>query len=70
MYKEIKLVCGYRADVIAENTILVEFKSVESINPIHEAIVLTYLKFSMIKVGLLINFNVTQLKNGIKRFIF
>ena len=70
VYKEIKLECGYRADIIVENKILVELKSVEAINPIHEAIVLTYLKFSMIRVGLLINFNVTHLKNGIKRFVF
>jgi GxxExxY protein len=69
VYKEIKLECGYRVDIIIENKILVELKSVDAINPIHEAIVLTYLKFSTIRVGLLINFNVTQLKNGIKRFV-
>jgi len=69
VYKEIKLECGYRVDIIIENKILVELKSVDAINPIHEAIVLTYLKFSTIRIGLLINFNVTQLKNGIKRFV-
>ena len=69
VYKDIKLECGYRVDIIIENKILVELKSVDAINPIHEAIVLTYLKFSTIRVGLLINFNVTQLKNGIKRFV-
>ena len=69
VYKEIKLECGYRVDIIIENQILVELKSVDAINPIHEAIVLTYLQFSTIRVGLLINFNVTQLKNGIKRFV-
>jgi GxxExxY protein len=69
VYKDIKLECGYRADIIVENKILLELKSVDAINPIHEAIVLTYLKFSTIRVGLLINFNVTQLKNGIKRFV-
>jgi len=69
VYKEIKLECGYRADIIVENKILIELKSVDAIIPIHEAIVLTYLKFSKIKVGLLINFNVTLLKNGIKRFV-
>ncbi len=69
VYKEIKLECGYRADIIVKNKILIELKSIDAINPIHEAVVLTYLKFSKIKVGLLINFNVTQLKNGIKRFV-
>ncbi len=69
IYKEIKLECGYRADLIVEKKILVELKSIEILNPIHEAIVLTYLKFSEIKVGLLINFNVTKLKDGIKRYI-
>ena len=69
VYKEIKLECGYRVDIIIENKILVELKSVDAINPIHEAIVLTYLKFSTIRIGLLINFNVTQLKIGIKRFV-
>lgn len=69
-YKSIKLECGYRADIIVEKKLLVELKSIEALNPIHEAIVLTYLKFSEIKVGLLINFNVTKLKDGIKRYIF
>lgn len=70
VYKEIKLECGYRADIIVEKKILLELKSIEALNAIHEAIILTYLKFSEIKVGLLINFNVTKLKDGIKRYIF
>jgi GxxExxY protein len=70
VYKSIKLECGYRADIIVEKKILLELKSIEALNPIHEAIILTYLKFSKIKVGLLINFNVTKLKDGIKRYIF
>lgn len=70
IYKEIKLDCGYRIDILVEDMVLVELKSVDAINPVHEAQVLTYLKFSKVKVGLLINFNVAILKDGIKRFIY
>jgi len=69
IYKEIKLDYGYRIDILVEDTVLIEIKAVDSINPVHEAQVLTYMKFSNVKVGLLINFNVAILKNGIKRFI-
>lgn len=69
VYKEIKLDCGYRIDLLVNNEILVELKCIESINPVHSAQVLTYMKFAQIKIGLLINFNVTVLKNGIKRFV-
>ena len=69
MYKDINLDCGYRIDILVEDTIIVELKSVDAINPVHEAQILTYLKFSGKKIGLLINFNVTLLKNGLKRFI-
>lgn len=69
IYKEIKLDYGYRIDILVEETVIVELKAVDSINPVHEAQVLTYMKFSNVKVGLLINFNVAILKNGIKRFI-
>jgi len=66
--KEIKLDCGYRIDILVENLVVVEFKVVEEFNPVHEAQMLTYLKFSNKPVGLLINFNVTVLKNGLKRY--
>lgn len=69
VYKEIKLDCGYRADLIVENEVVVELKAQEAILPVHEAQILTYLRFANKKIGLLMNFNVTVLKNGIKRFI-
>jgi GxxExxY protein len=68
IYKEIKLDCGYRIDILVENTVIIELKTVDAFNPVHEAQVLTYLKFADKKVGLLINFNVTLLKNGVKRY--
>ncbi|MBN2020722.1 MAG: GxxExxY protein [Sedimentisphaerales bacterium] len=68
-YKGLKLDSGYRIDVIVENGVIVELKSVEKVLPIHEAQILTYMKLSGIKVGLLINFNVIKLKEGIKRFV-
>lgn len=69
IYKEIKLECGYRIDILVENTVVVELKTVEAFNDVHEAQVLTYMKFAMKPVGLLINFNVVLLKNGIKRYV-
>jgi len=69
IYKEIKLKCGYRMDILVEDIIVVELKSVDQLAAIHDAQILSYLKFSNKKVGLLINFNVTLLKNGIRRFI-
>jgi GxxExxY protein len=69
VYKEIKLECGYRIDIVVENSIVLELKVVDCINPVHEAQILTYMKFSDKTLGLLINFNVTVLKNGIKRFV-
>ena len=68
IYKEIKLECGYRIDILVENRVIIELKSIDAIAPIHEAQILTYMKFSSKKIGLLINFNVTLLKNGIKRY--
>ncbi len=67
VYKDIKL---YRIDLMVENSVVVELKVVDELNPVHEAQVLTYLNFSGKKIGLLINFNVTTLKEGIRRFIF
>ena len=69
-YKQIKLDCGYRIDLLVDNRIVVELKSVDQLLPIHEAQILTYLKLSGVSVGLLINFNVTVLKKGVRRFIF
>jgi len=69
IYKEIKLEVGYRIDLIVENKVLVEIKSVEALNDIHTAQVLTYLKLSGCKLGLLINFNVLRVKDGIKRLV-
>lgn len=69
IYKDVKLDCGYRIDVLVENKIIIELKSVDEFHPVHEAQILTYMKFAEMKIGLLINFNVTKLKNGIKRYI-
>jgi GxxExxY protein len=69
VYEEVKLECGYRIDLMVEKQVVVEIKAVESLNDVHLAQVLTYLKLSSCRIGLLINFNVTTLKNGIKRLI-
>ena len=66
-YKGSKLECGYRIDLLVANTVVVEVKSVETLLPIHEAQLLTYLKLGGWKIGLLINFNVPLLKQGIRR---
>jgi GxxExxY protein len=69
IYEDIKLDCGYRIDLMVENKLIVETKSVEMLNDIHLAQVLTYLKLAKCQLGLLINFNVLLLKDGIKRVI-
>jgi len=69
VYEEVKLDIGYRIDIIVEDKFIIEVKSVESLNDVHLAQVLTYLKLSNCKLGMLINFNVTLIKNGIKRII-
>ncbi len=69
VYEEVKLECGYRVDLIVENKVIVEIKAVECLNPIHSVQLLTYLKLSHCKLGLLLNFNVLQLKDGIKRVV-
>lgn len=69
VYKDLKLEAGYRLDLLVEGRIVVELKAVEALAPIHEAIVLTYLRLSGCRLGLLINFNVPVLKDGIRRFI-
>jgi GxxExxY protein len=69
VYSEVKLECGYRVDIMVEDKVIVEIKSVEALADIHTAQVLTYLKLANCKIGLLMYFNVTLLKNGIKRCI-
>ncbi|MCX6339927.1 MAG: GxxExxY protein [Candidatus Aureabacteria bacterium] len=68
-YKGIRLDCGYRIDMVVDKKLIVEIKSVEEIMGIHEAQLLTYMKLAKIEVGLLINFNVAILKEGLKRFV-
>lgn len=70
IYDEIKLDAGYRIDLMVNKSVTVELKSVEAINDVHIAQLLTYLKLSDVKLGLLINFNVNDLKQGIRRFVF
>lgn len=69
VFDDILLDCGYRMDLLVENEVIVELKSVDAFTDVHFAQVLTYLRFSHKKVGLLINFNVKSLKDGIKRFV-
>src|SRR6266704_2807888 len=64
VYKGVKLECGYRIDLLVDHRVVLELKAIEQIAPIHEAVVLTYLKLSGINVGLLINFHVAILKDG------
>ena len=68
-YKGIKLDCGYRMDIVVNNKVIIELKCVDKITPVHEAQLLTYLRLSNIKVGLIINFYTAVLKNGIKRLV-
>jgi GxxExxY protein len=69
VYEEVKLECGYRMDLLVERSVVVEVKSVEALVPVHAAQTLSYLRLSGCKLALLINFNVTVLKDGIRRFI-
>jgi len=69
IYKDIKLDHGYRIDLLVENKVVIEIKTVEFLNDVHTAQVLTYMKLGNYKLGLLLNFNVKLLKEGIKRFI-
>ena len=69
IYEEIRMDCGYRLDLIIENKLIVEIKAVEGLNDIHLAQVLTYLKVSGCRLGLLMNFNVLKVKDGIRRII-
>lgn len=69
IYEEVKLEVGYRIDLLVENKVVIEVKSVEALNDVHLAQALTYLKLNNYKLGLLINFNVSLLKNGLKRIV-
>jgi len=69
VYEDVKLDAGYRIDLLVENSVIVELKSVEALNDIHTAQILTYMKLSNVHLGLLINFNVKDLKQGIRRFV-
>jgi len=69
VYKGVKLECGFRLDLLVEDTIVIELKSVEAIALVHEATILTYLRLSHHRIGLLINFNVAILKEGVRRYI-
>jgi len=69
LYKSVRLDCGYRLDVVIEDRVIVELKTVERMMPIHEAQMLTYLKLSGIRTGLLLNFNSAALKDGIRRLL-
>jgi GxxExxY protein len=68
VYKEVKQECGYRMDFLVAGNVVVELKAVDGFAPVHEAIVLTYLRLSGCRLGLLINFNVPILKDGIRRY--
>ena len=69
VYKEVKLECGYRLDLMVENKVVIEVKAVDALNDVHMAQVLTYLKLSKCKLGLLMNFNVALMKDGIRRVV-
>lgn len=69
IYEEVKLDIGYRIDIIIENKLILEIKSVEALNDVHFAQLMTYLKLTDCKLGMLLNFNVSLIKNGIKRVV-
>jgi GxxExxY protein len=68
-YKDVKLDCGYRLDLVVEDEVIVEIKAIERLAPIHDAQLLSYLKLSHMRVGLLLNFHVRVLKDGLKRIV-
>ncbi|MES2649842.1 MAG: GxxExxY protein [Bacteroidota bacterium] len=69
IFEEVKLDCGYRIDLLVENKLVLEIKSIDALNDVHLAQTLTYMKLGNYKLGLLINFNVARLKDGVKRVI-
>jgi GxxExxY protein len=70
VYKDLKLECGYRLDFLVAGRVVVELKSIDAIAPIHDSVMLTYLRLSEMPLGLLINFNVVLLKDGIRRYVW
>ena len=68
-YKDVHLDCGYRVDLLVEDKLVLELKAVERVQPVHEAQLLTYMKLAQVQIGLLINFNVPRLRDGIKRYV-
>jgi GxxExxY protein len=70
VYRGTKLDCGYRADIIAERRVIIEIKAISAVAPVHEAVMLTYLRLSGCKIGLLINFHSALLKDGIRRYVW
>ena len=70
VYKDVKLECGYRLDLLVDGRVVVEIKAIEAIAPIHEHVMLTYLRLSGCRLGLLINFHVAVLRDGIRRFVW
>jgi GxxExxY protein len=69
VYKDVRLDCGYRMDIVVERSLIVEIKATERVTPVHEAQTLTYLRLSGIQVGLLMNFNSVALRQGLRRFV-
>ena len=69
VYDQITLDCGYRIDLLVQSKVIIELKTVEKLTDIHVAQILTYMKFSNIKIGVLLNFRIKSLKDGIKRFV-
>lgn len=69
VYKDVRLDCGYRMDIVVRGHLIIEIKALERILPLHEAQILTYLRLSWYKVGLLLNFNSVLLKDGLRRFV-
>ncbi len=68
-YKSIKLDCGYRIDIVVEDKVILELKCADSITPLHEAQLLTYLRLSGVKIGLILNFHVSFMRDGVKRMV-
>ena len=68
-YRDVLIDCGYRVDILVEQSLILELKSVDKLLPIHEAQILTYMKLASVKTGLLINFNVQRLTDGLKRMV-
>jgi len=69
VFEEVRLECGYRLDLLVERKVVIEIKSVEALNDVHLAQILTYMRLGDYRLGLLMNFNVTRLKEGIKRVV-